>query len=188
MNTSSDLSSDLMLDLQAEYVVERILNRRIYKGHLEYFVKWQDYPNSDSTWEKADKLNCQELIDEYETLRKSGHSKKRKGSKSLAPQISGIIRRSTRSSVELRSSKRIIRQPARPMLGYKYSQRDLQILGTTKSKSANGELCYYVKWRHSKSITVVTAECANREYPNVVIPFLEQCSRSEERQKLAEQA
>ena len=53
MNTCSDPQ----FDLEMNYVVERIENRRVRKGQLEYFVKWQDFPNSDWTWKKPELLN-----------------------------------------------------------------------------------------------------------------------------------
>ena len=63
MNTCSDPQ----FDLEMNYVVERIENRRVRKGQLEYFVKWQDFPNSDWTWKKPELLNWQELIKDKET-------------------------------------------------------------------------------------------------------------------------
>ena len=38
MNTCSE--SQLLLDIGKSFAVERIENRRVRKGQLEYFVKW----------------------------------------------------------------------------------------------------------------------------------------------------
>ena len=76
MNTSSD--PQLMLELGKNYVVERIENCRVRKGQLEQFVKWQDFDNSDLSWEKAEVLNFQELIEEYETQLRSRQGNKQK--------------------------------------------------------------------------------------------------------------
>ena len=47
------------------YEVEVVLDKRIKKGKLEYFVKWKDY--DETTWEPlANLLNVKDLIDEYE--------------------------------------------------------------------------------------------------------------------------
>ena len=47
------------------YEVEVVLDKRIKKGKLEYFVKWKNY--DETTWEPlANLLNVKDLIDEYE--------------------------------------------------------------------------------------------------------------------------
>ena len=38
------------------YIAERILGQRIRKGQLQYLVKWKHYPESEATWESADKI------------------------------------------------------------------------------------------------------------------------------------
>jgi hypothetical protein len=38
------------------YIPEKILRHRIRKGELQYLVKWERYPESESTWESADGL------------------------------------------------------------------------------------------------------------------------------------
>lgn len=47
-----------LIDQQGEphYEVERILDSRIFKKSLQYKVKWQNYPMSESTWQWADNL------------------------------------------------------------------------------------------------------------------------------------
>jgi len=47
------------------YEVEVVLDKRIKKGKLEYFVKWKDY--DETTWEPlSNLLSVKDLIDEYE--------------------------------------------------------------------------------------------------------------------------
>jgi Chromo (CHRromatin Organisation MOdifier) domain len=38
------------------YIPERILKQRIRQGKLQYLVKWERYPESEATWEPADRL------------------------------------------------------------------------------------------------------------------------------------
>ncbi|GBB92998.1 hypothetical protein RclHR1_20990002 [Rhizophagus clarus] len=48
---------DLVIRGQPErYVSEKILNHRTRKGQLQYLVKWERYPEDESTWEPADRL------------------------------------------------------------------------------------------------------------------------------------
>ena len=52
-----------------EYEVEDLLDSRISKkgcGHLEYLVKWKNYPREDASWEPKENLaNAQEIVDKF---------------------------------------------------------------------------------------------------------------------------
>ena len=56
-----------IIDGQEEYEVEQILSHQTF-GHqkqLQYLVKWQGYLSSDNTWELAENLHADELVQEY---------------------------------------------------------------------------------------------------------------------------
>src|SRR5882724_7409128 len=53
-----------------QFEVERIVDKREKKGKIEYQIKWKGYPDEDNSWEKADELDCQEKMKEYETMMK----------------------------------------------------------------------------------------------------------------------
>lgn len=38
------------------YIPEKILKQRVRKGQIQYLVKWERYPESEATWEPADRL------------------------------------------------------------------------------------------------------------------------------------
>ena len=46
---------------------EKILRQRTRNGKLQYLVKWERYPESEATWEPADKLqeDVPNLITEF---------------------------------------------------------------------------------------------------------------------------
>lgn len=71
-----------------EYVVEKILQKRIKKGKIEYFLKWKGYPDSDNTWEPKEHLDCPELIESFETNLKKQQAEKKKD-KDTAPAKKG---------------------------------------------------------------------------------------------------
>ena len=60
-NLSSDNSSEI------EYEVEKIKDKRIKNGKIEYLIKWLNYSDKDSTWEPIENMeNSKLLIEEYE--------------------------------------------------------------------------------------------------------------------------
>jgi hypothetical protein len=49
------------------YIPEKILKQRIRQGKLQYLVKWERYPESDATWESAERLkeDIPKLVNEF---------------------------------------------------------------------------------------------------------------------------
>lgn len=65
-NSSEDIhGGDTHVD-EPIYNVEKILDRRVRHGRLEYFLKWQGCPDSQNTWEPFSNLNCSLLVSEFE--------------------------------------------------------------------------------------------------------------------------
>jgi hypothetical protein len=49
------------------YVIEAILDARNIRGHWDYFVKWQGYPDSSSTWEPEANFDPDDLKEFWAT-------------------------------------------------------------------------------------------------------------------------
>lgn len=65
-----------MSEADKEYVVEKVLNKRVANGAVEYLIRWETYGKEYDTWEPAENLGgCKDKIREYET-RKSPRSRR----------------------------------------------------------------------------------------------------------------
>ena len=58
------------IDNSPEYVVEKILDHRTRRRHLEYLIKWEGYPDYDASWEPQEHLtNAPEILRQYKASR-----------------------------------------------------------------------------------------------------------------------
>jgi hypothetical protein len=53
-----------------QYIIERILQHRSYKGRRQYLIRWLGYTMEDDTWEPASSIRAQALalVRQYEAL------------------------------------------------------------------------------------------------------------------------
>jgi len=143
-----------------EYVVEKIVDKRVTNGKTEYFLKWKGYSDVDNTWEPLENLDCPEMIkdfeDQYKKKKENANEKKRKlnGAESVPDALP--------------SKKKA--EDDRPR-GFDRQLDPEKIVGATDS---SGELMFLIKWKGSDEADLVPAKLANDKCPQVVIKFYEE--------------
>jgi len=145
-------------DDEEEFIVEKILGKRVRNGRNEYFLRWKGYSDAENTWEPVDNLDCPDLIQEYE---KTEALKNRSGAAENAAVTGSGGTGKSRARVDEEGKPR----------GFERGFEPDRILGATDS---NGELTFLIKWRNTEEADLVPAKIANLKCPQVVIKFYEE--------------
>jgi len=63
-----------LVDGEEEYIVEKILNSRMFRRKLQYPVKWEGYRTEGNTWEYSENLDhAPEKVTEFHTKNPGAH-------------------------------------------------------------------------------------------------------------------
>jgi len=150
---------------EEEYSVEKVLDKRVRGGVVEYFLKWKGYGEEDNTWEPEANLDCPELIGGFEEMRKKEEAEKKeetaKKKKRPIPATEEQPKKKQKKAVE---------EDNRPR-GFDRGLDAEKIIGATDS---SGELMFLMKWRGTDEADLVPARQANTRCPQVVIKFYEE--------------
>ncbi|XP_069770237.1 chromobox protein homolog 3-like isoform X1 [Narcine bancroftii] len=144
-----------------EYIVERVLDRRVVQGRVEYLLKWKGFTDADNTWEPEDNLDCPELIQEF------------LDSQRATKERSDGFKRKSLSENECEENKpKKKKDPSdNQPRGFARGLEPERIIGATDS---SGELMFLMKWKDSDDADLVPSKEANVKCPQIVIGFYEE--------------
>jgi len=147
-----------MADDGEEFVVDKILDKRVRNGKVEYYLSWKGFGPEENTWEPRENLDCPELIKAFEDkLKQKKEQEKRK-------------RPGPNSKDEPAAKKAHPGEEIRPR-GFDRGLQAERIIGATDS---SGELMFLIKWKGSDEADLVPARQANVKCSQVVIQFYEE--------------
>lgn len=150
------------------YSVEKVLDKRIRNGKVEYLLKWNGYGDEDNTWEPEENLECcEDMIIEYEENIIRLENEKNQNSESECLLDVGT---STIASPELPINDLPEIKP-KPEDYFKTEKVPEKIVGAT---DINGQLQFLIKWKDLDEADLVLAKEANIKWPQTVIRFYEQ--------------
>uniref|UniRef100_A0A7N9AMJ4 Chromobox homolog 3b n=1 Tax=Mastacembelus armatus TaxID=205130 RepID=A0A7N9AMJ4_9TELE len=163
--TAKQRKTEETTDVQ-EFVVEKIIRRRISDGRVEYFLKWKGFTDAENTWEPEDNLDCPELIEEF--LRNSQLSGENEEEQpELIPKEE--LTEASAPKAAKKEEKQI--EPSGVHANLSTYLEPECIIGSTDRQ---GELMFLVKWKNSDDVALLSAREASARCPQVVIDFYEQ--------------
>ncbi|CAL8361419.1 unnamed protein product [Arctogadus glacialis] len=158
-----------------EFLVEKIIRRRVFNGRVEYFLKWKGFTDADNTWEPQDNLDCPELIDEFlRNMRLPDNEEEQPQefilNEELSEQEAEICSQyREQSDVVLDFQKMDVTGAGLdldPDLELDLNREPECIIGSTDQ---HGELMFLVKWK--TSVSLLAAREASARCPQAVVDF-----------------
>jgi hypothetical protein len=148
--------------MKEQYVVEKILDKRMRRNKVEYLLQWEGYGEEENTWETEASLNCPDLVKQYERslikkydkLNKSTDKLKKEKVPKSSSEESFVI-----DKLELSSSNDAVDSVVQEVVG---------------ASRMNGEMMFLIQFKNSEP-EYVPSKVANVEYPQEVIRFYEKC-------------
>lgn len=152
-----------------DYVVEKIVNKRIRGGIVEYLLKWEGFSSEHNTWEPEGNLNCFQLIQDFEEKLVSERKKRQERVKNRPGPLSSKKRRHAENGEEIENLCNDPLQCSSKENGFLRNLEPGEILGATY---VPGELMLLMKWKNGE-LELVPSKEAKVKCPQLVIDFYE---------------
>ena len=120
------------------YSVEKILDKRIHKGKIQYKIKWEGYSTDECTWEPLAHLdNVKYMIKEYEREQTEFLNKKRHNNNNNEDSLSSTTKpNNTSPQLPTTNSSPTLKEQAQHNTQIKY----LRVLSVTRELKAIVEI------------------------------------------------
>jgi hypothetical protein len=162
-----------MSSTESEYIVEEILDRRIYKGVLQYLVKWEGYPLDQSTWEPIKNFtNSYKLVEDYDKrfLQNLGYEKEKK-----------VLDNGIKEYYYTEKNQQKIYNTISKCIEENILEASVNNdcpLEISSPKILNGKLCFLVKWDNRKEgmnpePSYIYSTYLKEHFPMVLIKYYE---------------
>ncbi|XP_031432020.1 chromobox protein homolog 3b [Clupea harengus] len=167
-----------------EFVVEKIIRRRVMDGKVEYFLKWKGFTDAENTWEPEDNLDCPELIEEFLRGLALGRNPSEEGGPLPQHQIQP---KEEEEEVETERHQQCPAQALEPLQERTAIPECIMgriepecIMGHIEpgciigSTDRHGELTFLIKWKDSEEVALMSAREVSERNPQMVIAFYEE--------------
>ncbi|XP_032222318.1 chromobox protein homolog 1 [Nematostella vectensis] len=156
-------------EVEEEYEVEKVMDKRVINGGIEYLLKWKGYPDSENTWESEEGLQCPELIEEYEKKKKASSKRKdstsEKGESKPKKRKVNAYEELGMKAVEVEDASKDDVDPIAE--GWEADT----ILGATE---VDGQIHFLIQWKSTDRADLIPSKVANLKWPQIVIKFYEE--------------
>ncbi|KAM3873369.1 chromobox protein homolog 3b [Diretmus argenteus] len=160
-----------------EFVVEKIILRRVFNGRVEYFLKWKGFTDADNTWEPEDNLDCPELIEEFLKNHLHLYQQNEDQDQDAEAQQLQFVPKEELAEQETEISQQLPYTEQRDGDALEPDNEQSEtypepecIIGSTDRQ---GELMFLVKWKNSDDVALLSAHEASARCPQVVVDFYE---------------
>ncbi|XP_067832475.1 chromobox protein homolog 5-like [Heptranchias perlo] len=132
-------SDDISSDEEEEYVVERVLDRRVVRGRVEFLLKWKGFSEDDNTWEPEKNLDCPDLIGEFLKT----YNKDKENGAGSKDKAESVKRKSSIVNGNEEPKAKRKKEEEDSVRGFERDLEPEKIIGATDSC---GELMFLMKW------------------------------------------
>ncbi|KFD54312.1 hypothetical protein M514_04854 [Trichuris suis] len=148
---------------ECEYVVERIVDKRLVDGKTQYLLKWQGYPDDENSWEPEENLDCRDLITDFEA---------NFAAKASEPVVSAasppVLRPEGPISADSNSAH------LGNLTGFERGLTAESIEGVTK---INGEVKYFIKFYGCEFEEMIPSSVVRQYCPKLLLEYFEKTSK-----------